>query len=129
MTKTERKIFDYTNIIIFIIGLVYFILKYFFKIETAYGVRPHPFTSIALHLHIITVPFLTISLGYLLKAHILEKLKFKYKRSSGITILILFILMTFGGYLLQINPSYIDFLRYSHIIISFVWVAGYFWHR
>jgi hypothetical protein len=130
MTKFERRTFNFLNILISIIGIVYFVLKYYFKIETDFGLRPHPSTSFWLHFHIISVPVLIFSVGSLYKSHIYPKLKTgKAKRKkSGVLIFSLFILMSLSGYLLQMAFESNALIGTVHITVSFLWIFGHLWH-
>ncbi len=130
MTKLERRIFTLSNLLVSIIGLVYFIYKYFFKNETEFGLRPHEYTSTFLHLHIITVPILLICFGYLLSKHIIPKLTKgnSQRKLSGISLLVLFFLMTLSGYLLQMAFENTQYVEISHLGFSFIWIFIYLWH-
>lgn len=132
MNKSEKRFFSLTSSIVFITGTIYFVVKYFFKIETDFGVRPHSLTSPLLHLHIVLVPFLVAAFGYFLKLHVLPMLKGKksQRKKSGIFILSTLIIMVFSGYLLQIglDPYINSILGWVHIIISFMWIIMYLRH-
>jgi len=130
MKKIERKIFTISNLSISLIGVLYFIFKYFFKTQTGFGQRPHELTASFLHLHIISVPILVVLFGYLLPVHILPKLRNSKssRKKSGLFILTLMILMTITGYLLQVNLKSNNIIAISHIVISGLWIIGYLWH-
>lgn len=132
MTKFEKNSFIVINIIISVIGLIYFCYDFFLKVETPFGLRPHPQTSSLLHLHIITAPLLLIIFGVLWKGHIYPKLtKNQTKRKkSGITILIFFSLMSISGYMLQLALGLeIDkTLGLFHTGISLLWFIFSLWH-
>jgi hypothetical protein len=130
MTKFEKRIFTLTNIVISVIGVAYLIFKYFYSIETQFGERPHPLTGDLLHLHIITVPFLIFVIGHLFGRHIYPKLKSgKQKRkNSGVFILILFILVSLSGYILQIAVSEMNEIGIAHSVLSIFWFIFSVWH-
>lgn len=132
MNNLERKSFTWINLSISIIGIFYFIYKYFMSVETEFGIRPHSLTSSLLHLHIISVPILLIFFGYLLPVHVILKLRKNHpnRKVSGITILVLFIMMSISGYLLQMGfgLSTDKFIGVAHTVISFLWVLIYLWH-
>ena len=132
MTKTEKKYFIFTNLFISIIGIVYFVYKYFMALETEYGVRPHQSTSFWLHFHIVTVPLVILGVGYLLPIHILPKLaKEKSPRKvSGIFLISTFIIMVISGYLLQMGFSseFNNTTGWVHSVISGVWISILLWH-
>jgi hypothetical protein len=132
MNKLEKKTFSITSITVFVTGTLYFIIKYFFKVETDFGTRPHSLTSSLLHTHIILVPILVGFFGYFLKLHVIPMLKSKktIKRKSGIAILCTLIIMVISGYLLQIglDPITSNSIAWIHIIISFLWIIIYLYH-
>ena len=132
MTKSERNTFIGINSIVAISGVVYFIFKYFFEQTTDFGLRPHPYTSTFLHIHILLVPFMLVVFGYLLKSHIVRKLKsnLSKRKKSGISILVFFIVMSFSGHLLQIglDPSINIWIGYLHVALAFLWVFFSFLH-
>lgn len=132
MTKSERNYFITINSIVAISGVVYFIFKYFFEQTTDFGVRPHPYTSTLLHLHILLVPFMLVVFGYLLKSHIVRKLKSNSskRKKSGISILVFFIVMSFSGHLLQVglDPSVNTWVGYLHVVLAFLWISFSFLH-
>lgn len=132
MTLIEKRLFILTNLIISSVGVLYFIFKTFFDVETPYGVRPHEFTSSLLHAHIITVPLLLIIVGLILGKHSIPKLRAKKnkRKISGISLIVFFVLMTFSGYLLQVGLGLdsIFLIGWGHILISVLWMLVSFWH-
>lgn len=130
MTKTEKKVFLITNISVSIIGIVYYLLKNFFSIETQFGARPHPLTGNFLHLHILSVFPFVILFGYLLAKHIIPKLKSKSlkRKKSGFFILTLFLVMSLSGYILQVLIQRNSLIINTHLIISGLWIFLSFWH-
>ncbi len=132
MTKFERNIFILINLVVSIIGILYFFYDFFLKVETPFGLRPHPQTSSLLHLHIITVPLLLIMFGILWKGHIYSKLKSDHKerKRSGVAILILFSLMCLSGYMLQLalGVSIDQNLGLFHTALSLCWLIFSLWH-
>lgn len=132
MTNKEKRVFTSLNLFVSIIGVLYFIVKYFFKVETEFGIRPHALTSSLLHLHIITVPILLLALGYLFSIHIMPKWNSSNpKRSvSGVSLIILAASMILSGYLLQValsGPNN-EVAAIIHLVASFLWVFIYLWH-
>jgi hypothetical protein len=130
MTKFERRVFTYSNLIISIIGVLYLIYKYFFIIETEYGQRPHSLTSDFLHLHIITVPLLVLLVGHMYGKHIYPKLKSQKtkRKKSGVFIMILFVVMTLSGYILQVSVESLSLTGIFHSVISVLWLFSSVWH-
>lgn len=132
MTVNEKRIFLSCNILISLIGVIYFIFKYFFQVETSFGLRPHSLTSSLLHLHIISVPLLVLIVGYIAGIHIAPKLRSKKlsRRTSGLTLIISFLFMVITGYLLQVgfDPEVNDFISIIHLVISALWLLATVWH-
>jgi len=132
MTKSERKTFVYFNMLIAVEGFIYLYYKYFKLLSTEYGDRPHELTSKLQHLHILLVPGLLVLFGYVLKNHVLGKLKLNnsLKKVSGITLLCVFGLMTISGYILQFgfDLDKTKMIGLLHIVISIFWVVMLMWH-
>lgn len=132
MNKVEKRSFLLINLLISIIGIVYFVYKYFLSQQTDYGIRPHASTSFWLHLHIASVPALLIAIGYLFSVHVGPKLKAaKPNRSiSGIFLIKSFIVMVISGYALQMGLSqdFNELSGYIHSAISFIWIVLLIWH-
>ena len=132
MTKTEARTFNFINLFIIITSIVYFIYKYFFKITTDYGVRPHQLTGTWLNVHILSVPFLIFIVSYIFKDHALAKIKSQItlRQVSGWSLLTLFPLMVLSGYLLQmgVRPEINDWIAYIHIAFSLLWTIISLWH-
>jgi hypothetical protein len=132
MTKTEARIFSFTNLFIAVSGSVYFVLKYFFKVETEYGIRPHAQTGFWLGFHVITVPLLLMVFGYIFKSHVLNKILYgvEARKWSGYACIGLFLLMVFSGYILQLGlgPQFNEVMGILHLIFSYTWVITSLWH-
>lgn len=113
-------------------GVIYGVYKYFFQIETEYGIRPHPIQDIWLALHIMLSPLLVFAFGLLWKNHIvLMYHNSLIKRRSGLSLVVLMILMIFSGYLLQIiyEQEAQKITAYVHIAVSAVFSLGYIVHH
>jgi hypothetical protein len=132
MTKTEARIFNFINLFIIVTSIIYFIYKYFFKVTTDYGVRPHALTGTWLNVHILAVPFLIFIVSAIFKDHALAKIKSQstLRQMSGWSLLLLFPIMVFSGYLLQmgIRPEVNSLLAYIHIAFSALWTLFSLWH-
>ena len=132
MNRYEKISFHLTSFILFISGIVYLVYKYFLKIDTDFGVRPHPNTSFLLHLHIILVPFLTFIFGYFFHLHVLPKIKssIKHRKISGYSVLLTMIIMIFSGYLIQLGftKKTTEIISLIHIVISIFWFLMYLRH-
>lgn len=130
MNRTEKKLFEFINLTIFIQGLLYYFFKYFMQEQTQFGERPHALTSVLLHLHIILVPFLVFFFGIMFKSHVINKLKDQKRKRSGYTILAMMLLMIFSGYFLQtgLDLELNRWIGYIHIFVSVVWFFCFLWH-
>jgi hypothetical protein len=98
-----------------------------------WGVESHPFEVHLQHIHILTVPFLLFAVAMIFRDHVLKKIvtKFKLMRKSGITMIALFVLMVFSGYLIQVvmNEQFRQIVIYLHLVMSALWVLIYLYHQ
>ncbi|MAZ49455.1 MAG: hypothetical protein CME65_12920 [Halobacteriovoraceae bacterium] len=113
-------------------GVIYGIYKYFFQLETEYGIRPHPSQEIWQSVHILLSPLLIFAFGLLWQNHIVRMYENAIiKRKTGITLVIFMLLMIFSGYLVQVVYA-VDLQKYSaylHIAVSAVFVLAYLIHH
>lgn len=113
-------------------GVVYYVVKYFLKTETEYGIRPNDYQSIIQGAHIVLSPFLIFALGILWKSHILKFFKKKTRKLYSGTILTLsLILISFSGYLIQViyRPTEKEISIYIHLIFSGLYIGSYIFHH
>lgn len=113
-------------------GCIYGVYKYFFQIETEYGIRPHPQQEIWQTIHILLSPLLIFAFGLLWQNHIVKMYeKALMKRKSGISLVITMLVMIFSGYLVQVvyQPDWQKYSAYLHIGISLVFGFAYIIHH
>lgn len=131
----KNKIYNFvhlTSYLTIIHGCLYAIIKYNLQIESEYGFRPHQYQALIQAIHIVLSPLLIFSFGLLWQDHIFPKLKkFKQKKVTGLSLVILIILMSLTGYLLQI--SYEEYTRQIfitlHLATSLLWTFFYVFHH
>lgn len=133
MTKVERNTIFTINYLVVITSFVYFIAKYFLEIEGEWGPETHPLTIIFQKVHILTVPFLVFAVGMIFSNHVWKRIETGYKKSrnSGIFLLILLILMSVTGYLIQItdNQNFREYSAYIHVAVSIIWSVIFSYHH
>lgn len=113
-------------------GALYFVFKYFFQVETEYGLRPHAWQSWSQALHIVASPLLVFIFGSLWVKHIQKMLrKARSKRRTGIFLIFLMILMIVSGYLAQViyKLESKEIIAYAHIALSFLFALAYLVHH
>lgn len=131
----KNKLYTFTHWVTYLTilhGVVYFIFKYFMKIESEYGLRPHPYQSLTQGLHILLSPLLIFAFGLLFKDHILRMYQNAvYKRKTGITLTLTMLIMIFSGYAVQViyaeSPKLVS--AYIHIGISALFTFAYLIHH
>jgi uncharacterized membrane protein len=131
----KNKLYSFvhlTSYLTILHGFLYALIKYFLKVETEYGVRAHEYQSLTQAIHIVLSPLLIFSFGLLFKDHIYPKLvRFREKKLSGTALVVIFILMSFSGYLVQVvyQESPREFFIWIHIITSALWTLFYLIHH
>lgn len=123
MSKKEKR-----NILIalglcFFSGVSIYILDNYFQVSKEWGLVSHPFLDKAKTFHYLVTPLLILAIGYILKNHIFKKisnLKNESKKTTGVALAILLILLIYTGQsLLYITSEDIKFYAiYSHLIIG-----------
>ena len=122
MRKRDKKIFYSTFTFCLVTGSVLFVLECFFRVQTPYGIQPHPWRALWLDLHLLSLPFMFISLGGLVFTHIIPELKRasgKAKRYTGILLTILFAISVLSGQGIQIHFMPREAMETLHWISSF----------
>jgi len=131
----NNKLYTFSHIITYLTvihGSIYGIYKYFLKVETEYGLRPHALQGIWQGAHIFLSPLLIFIFGMLFKDHIIKMYtSAKRKRKSGIGLVALMVIMILSGYLIQIvyaqEPKVL--IAYIHIAISVFFSFIYLVHH
>ncbi len=113
-------------------GLFYGILKYFFKIETEFGLMNHPLQVWGLNTHLISAFIGLFAFGVLFQFHVLKKLKNNEmrRRKSGLGLMIFLLLATSSGYLIQvhINDFFHQGMLFTHMTTSALFMILCPWH-
>lgn len=132
--KSKNKIYFYTHLasyLTILTGIIYYLFIHFFKVETDYGIRPHFLQQWFQASHILISPMLVFMVGILFIPHILKNLHGRYKKRSGITLIVIFFIMTFSGYWIQVSKSdlTIDLSTWLHLATSLIWIIVYLLHH
>lgn len=126
MKQRDKQIFYWAFGFCLLTGTVLFALEAFFEVQTAYGIQPHPARGLWLDLHLVSLPFMFISLGGLTFTHILPELKRKQgmaKRYTGIILTALFTISVISGQGIQIHFMPRELMETIHWISSFAVVG------
>jgi len=126
--KTYYRLFKIALYLTAATGLGYFILHEWFKLETEYGARPHPWQEHFQHLHLLFSPWLVLMVGVLIPSHILIKLQQSKRKPTGIVMAALFVLMVLSGPLLQFGFEGLleDIIEWVHIVSSGAFLIVFF---
>lgn len=128
--KNYYRIFKTALLFSAFTGLGLYILKYWMKVDTGYGLRPHPLQADFQHFHLFFVPWLVLAVGILIPVHIKSNINKLKKRKTGILLIIFFILMMLTGPLLQFsfNPLILEGLQRIHQLSSFSFLIIFLLH-
>ncbi|MEH0860803.1 hypothetical protein [Halobacteriovorax sp. DPLXC-1] len=133
MTRAERNTIFTINYLVLITSIIYFIAKYFLAIEGEWGPETHPLTIIFQKVHVLTVPFLIFAVGMIFSNHVWKRIESGYKKSrtSGIFLLVLLVLMSLTGYLIQVVDGQVfrEYSAYLHIAVSVIWSVVFSYHH
>mgnify|MGYP000305835929 CR=1 FL=1 len=133
MKKNKTYLFThYVTYLTFIHGIGYWIYKYFLKVETEYGIRPHPLQEVWQASHVLLSPLLVFAFGLLFKGHIWKMYKnAHHKRKTGITLTLSMVIMILSGYLVQViyQVEAKQITAYVHIAISVLFIFAYLIHH
>ena len=130
----ERVLHHSAAALVVATGVAYFILKDLVEPDPdAFSVVSHPWQPHAQHLHVLVAPLLVLSLGVLLRDHVLKRLRnptWRRSRGTGWTLALMVLPMIASGYLLQVSVE--DWSRalwkWTHLATSVVFLAGYLGH-
>lgn len=131
----KNKIYRFTHFAAYLTilhGLFYLAVKYFFQVETPYGMRAHWSQSYLQSAHILLSPLFLFALGLLWNWHILPKFKSsKRKRFSGIALLGLSLVMIASGY--GVQAFYQETAKaiqvWAHLISGVLFILVYLLHH
>jgi hypothetical protein len=130
----ERVFHHFATALVALTGIAYFVLKDLVEPDPeAFSVLSHPWQPHAQHLHVLFAPLLVLSLGVLLRDHVLGRLRNpsrKRSRRTGWTLALSVLPMIATGYLLQvtIDEGWRSFWKWSHLATSLLFLAGYLIH-
>ncbi len=131
--ENDKKLVHISNYTILITSIVYFIFRYFFTVEGDWGEEMHPVTPYLQKLHILLVPLLVFTIGMFYRDHVHKRIVtgMLRLRTSGIILIISFVLMVFTGYLIQVlnDQTLRRGVVFSHLIISGLWSFAYLYHH
>jgi len=128
--KTYYRLFKLALYLTALSGIGYFIIHEWFKIETEYGSRPHPWQEHFQHFHLLFSPWLVLMTGVLIPSHIMLKLKQDKRKRTGIVMVCLFVLMVLSGPLLQFGFEGLveDLVEWIHILSASIFLILFMVH-
>jgi len=133
MTRTERWLIQFANLLVGGTGLVYAVMKYLMEPAGPFSVINHPLQPLVLTLHLVGAPLLVLAVGILWKGHIAERWQSGRPagRVSGTGLGLTFLPMVLSGYLLQTASA--PFWRQTwlvlHLTTSAVWTLMFLAHQ
>ena len=133
MSNSERKFILVTIYASVLSGVIYGILKFFFKVQGPYGEMANPWQSDLQHIHIIVSPFVLFAIGLMWKNHIWLRITtgFKKLRKTGLMLTFLLFVMVLSGYFYQssTNENSLKIWQWTHIISSSLWTLLFAFHH
>ena len=133
MTKSSAWFTHVAWLLIAITGVVYAWMRYLCEPDDPMALANHPLEPETLALHVISAPLFVFALGLLWRSHILVKIRSSRpdRKVTGYSLLVLAIVCTASGYLLQVSTS--ELLRtvwtWSHAVTGLALVVVYLLHQ
>lgn len=118
MTRKESITIKSFFSLVALSGITIYILDTFFKIENEWTTSSHPLLSSAKAVHNLLTPFLILIIGFVIKDHILKRLRKNLigKRSGLVLLSLFFLLILSGQSLLIINSEKLRLVnQYLHL--------------
>jgi hypothetical protein len=132
MSKLERYLHHFANILVGGTGLVYGWMLYFATPSDVFSVWNHPWQGAFHDLHLLLAPLLVLAVGALWQSHIKARLHkgILARRRSGFGMLYTFLPMTFSGYLLQVTveEQWRNLWLWIHLLTATLWMTAYAFH-
>lgn len=133
MTKSSAWFTHVAWLLIAVTGVLYAWMRYLCEPDDPMALANHPLEPMTLAAHVITAPLFVFALGLLWRTHILVKLRSRTaaRKVTGYSLLILAIVCTASGYLLQVSIS--ELLRavwtWTHAATGLALVVVYLLHQ
>lgn len=120
MKKNKKKVIYISYSLVFVTGVVVFILKRYFHVETEWGETPHYALGDIKFAHFLSMVFFIFSLGRVFDDHIVKKLRYSKKKISGSFLLFSLSACSVSGLLLLFSfESYIrDYVGVIHFLLG-----------
>jgi uncharacterized membrane protein len=132
MTKGQYKFIHFTSYLTIVHGILYWVIKEFFQVQSDYGLRPHFFQTYIQAAHILLSPLLVVSFGLLWQQHIVHFFKKKSRKLiTGSLVTISLIIIILSGYLIQViydQPGK-SIMSWVHLIFSGLYLFAYLGHH
>ena len=131
LSRGERRALWLTTSGAALTGGLYAILAYLLEQEDPFQAYNHWLQPWALQAHIVGVPLLVFAVGWVFSAHVMARLRdTPSRRASGVSLIVLFVIMVLSGYLLQVASSDIArvTLAWTHGITGALWALLFVGH-
>lgn len=129
MNALERWSMHLSTLFTVLSGLLYGWLRYFGQRLGEFGPEPHPLQALLQHSHVLGAPLLVFTLGMLVRAHVLPRIRggASAGRATGLLIALGLAPMILSGYGIQIvtEPSVRILLAWVHGVSSLLFLAAY----
>jgi hypothetical protein len=114
-------------------GVALHVMKDWLKPADEFSVVSHPLQPLALHAHVLAAPLFVLSVGMLLRDHVLPRASdvgFRRARRSGLTGALLLAPMILSGYLLQVvtSETALAALKWTHLATGALFAVAYVTH-
>lgn len=130
----ERRFHHLGTLLTGLTGLALFVFKDLMEPDPeTFSVVSHPWQPHAQHLHVLAAPLMLVSLGLLLREHVLGRLGNRERRRSrrtGWLLTLAFGPMALSGYLLQVTvePAWRTAWKWTHLGTGGLFLLAYLGH-
>lgn len=132
VTRWQRWSLHVSSLVLAVTGVSYFVMKDMMTSDDPFALVSHPLQPLMLHLHVLAAPVSVLTFGVVYESHIAPKIRsgYRFNRRTGLVSLVLFVLMTASGYLLQVvsQPALINAVRIGHLLSGAMFSTSYLAH-
>lgn len=132
MQKSEKLFLYLSHTLTTLSGWIFAWMIYFVPPVNPWDVINHPWQKNLQSIHILVVPLLLFSIGWIWKQHVLMKIRSNNKTGwvSGWLLLISLFPMIVSGYCIQISMDawWRQFYHIIHMVSSGIWTVAFFIH-
>ena len=131
MNRLEAWLLHVATVALTLSGLVYAFMHYLMKPTDPFSVVGNPWEPAVLKAHILVAPVLVLAIGLIAHTHILIKLGSGAQAGkwTGVSLIPLFLIMTFSGYALQTVTETRRIIMILHFASGSLWFLVYLFHQ